>query len=203
VPYVSVCIEADAFHGVVERNTTVQVGQELAVANAGHGRCVNRNACRQQVHHFLDKTPLDLRLYAPVNDLEQLLPRSEQPNLERGIRPRTFAFLVGHTNASGPVNLQRANHTTDVCSTPICACRIDLAKSLHQRGATVLRGFSFTASAKGGIGWDTGYLPTLDHGVDVKRGAASQDWQETTRRDLPDSGVRQILIACQTHVAGR
>src|SRR5918993_5467345 len=93
VPNVPVGIKSDPLDRLLEARFSQEIRDQLAVAEATHGRSGRGNAGLKQRAHFLNEPSLNLIAYPVVDGAIEIAPWHRQPDFESRVWRRAPAFL--------------------------------------------------------------------------------------------------------------
>src|SRR5215203_1796576 len=115
---VAVRVEPNPLDGLVETRLAANVRQQLAIAEATHGRGGLRNSTREQGLHLGDESSLDLIAHPIVDRAIERVARHRQTDFKGFERRWALALLGRHRDASRLVDLQGPNNASKVASAP-------------------------------------------------------------------------------------
>src|SRR5215203_1517449 len=123
---VAVRVPTNPLDSLLETRLSVDIRQQLAIAEAAHGRNALRHPAFEQGPHLGDESALDLAAHPFVHSTIESVAGHREAELERLERRRTFALLGRHGDAGFLVDLQSANDATKVAPGSLSCHGIDL-----------------------------------------------------------------------------
>src|SRR5215212_2287173 len=113
---IAVRVMSNALDSLLEARLSTDIRQQLAIAEATHGRSALEHPAFQQGPHLGDESALDLTSHPVIHGPIKSIARHSQANLDGFKRGWTLALLSRHGDSGFLVDLQGTNDATKVAA---------------------------------------------------------------------------------------